>query len=214
MFKISNTLNLIKVYTFILLLSTVNNILNPNNWISNYADELYGYALSKTGTIELAEDLVQETFLAALKSKNTFRGNSSERTWLFAILKNTIANHYRKASTRSEISNAKLMSDLKSSFTDYYTLEGDWQDQAFPNNWQISPSAALENKELADALDRCLKKLPPKQKQVILLKLVEEEDTESICKDLDLSDTNYWILIHRAKLQLRACIERSWMQIK
>ena len=76
------------------------NILNPNNWVSAYSNELYGYAMNKTSKPELAEDLVQETFFAALKSMDNFKGLSSERAWLFTILKFKIADYYRKASTK------------------------------------------------------------------------------------------------------------------
>ena len=190
------------------------NILEPEKWIDNYADELFRYAMGKTGKTALAEDLVQETFLSALKAKDSFRGQSSERTWLYSILKHTIANYYRKASTRYEVNNAQLGGATEKGFDDYFTQSEDWNDNAAPRNWQINPAAAIENKELAAALDKCLEKLPPNQKQVILLKLVEETDTKIICKELNLSDTNYWILIHRAKLQLRACMEKSWLAKK
>lgn len=191
-----------------------SHILRPDDWVNNYADELFRYALGKTGNSALAEDLVQESFLSGLKSREAFRGQSSERTWLYAILKNIIANHYRKASTRYEIPEGKFNTNTSTNPGDYFTSDGDWQDKAVPRDWQIDPIAAVENKELATELDKCINKLSPDKKQVILLKLVEDFDTKKICKDLNLSDTNLWTLIHRAKLQLRACLEMNWMRKK
>ena len=72
--------------------------------------------------------------------------------------------------------------------------------------------AWIENKELADALNLCIDKLPESQKQLILLKLVEEEETEVVCKELNITPTNYWVIIHRAKLQLRSCLEKNWIK--
>ncbi|MBK7311912.1 MAG: sigma-70 family RNA polymerase sigma factor [Sphingobacteriaceae bacterium] len=190
----------------------VTNILNPNNWIKTYSDELFGYAMSKTSNTELAEDLVQETFLAGLKSLENFKGNSSERTWLFAILKFKIADHYRKASTKYEISNSKFSNDDDSYVDNYFTEDGDWKENAVPKDWGIDYSGSIENKELGKALNGCIEKLPDTQKQLVLLKLVEEEETEIVCKELNITATNYWVIIHRAKLQLRACLEKNWLK--
>lgn len=193
-------------------MSETSNILIPQNWVGIYANELFGYAMNKTGNTELAEDLVQETFLAGLKSLNNFKGESSERTWLFSILKFKISDYYRKASTRYEISNSKQRLAEESSLDHYFTEEGDWNDNASPKNWGIDYPTSIENKELANILNGCIDKLPNNQKQLIILKLVEEEETEKVCKELNITPTNYWVIIHRAKLQLRACLEKNWLK--
>ncbi len=185
--------------------------LNPHNWTTNHADDLFNYSMYKTGNRELAEDLVQETFLAALKSAENFKGESSERTWLFAILKNKIAEHYRKASTKYEINNSKLEED--SYINNYFTKDWNWKENMAPKNWGIDYFDPIENKELALTLNGCIEKLPKNQKQLIGLKLIEEEATENICKEMNISATNYWVIIHRAKLQLRACLEKNWFKI-
>lgn len=194
-------------------MSQPQNILNPNNWISTYGDELYGYAMSKTSNSELAEDLVQESFLAGLKSLENFKGNSSERTWLFAILKFKIADHYRKASTKNEISNSKLGNEEGSFIDNYFTEDGDWKENAVPKEWGIDFSTAIENKELGIALNNCIDKLSESQKQLVILKLVDEIETEIVCKELNITSTNYWVIIHRAKLQLRLCLEKNWIKV-
>lgn len=193
-------------------LSKTINIINPNNWTSIYADELYGYAMSKTGNSDLAEDLVQETFLSALKAMRSFKGQSTERTWLFAILKFKIADYYRKASTKYEISNSSIAIEDSSFEDNYFNSDGDWNENATPKEWGVDFSLSIENKELAAALNHCIDKLPDNQKQLVLLKLVEEEETEIVCKELNITPTNYWVIIHRAKLQLRACLEKNWLK--
>jgi RNA polymerase sigma-70 factor (ECF subfamily) len=187
-------------------------ILLPINWVSNYGDELYGYAMCKTSNSELSEDLVQETFLAGLKSLENFKGNSSERTWLFSILKFKIADHYRKASTKYEFSNSKFGSEDGPGIDSYFTDDGNWKEKAVPKQWRIDFSTTIENKELGIALNKCIEKLSESQKQLVILKLVDEIETEIVCKELKITATNYWVIIHRAKLQLRLCLEKNWIK--
>jgi len=182
--------------------------LNPENWIEDYSDEMYRYALSKTSNRELSEDLIQETFLGALGSMDKFKGESSEKTWLYSILKFKIADYYRKASTKNEFNNALSTND----FADYFFDEhGEWKEQASPCEWSIEPSAAIENQELGMILTNCIDKLPKNQRQLINLKLIEEEQTERVCQQMQLSSNNFWTMIHRAKLTLRDCLEKNWL---
>lgn len=193
-------------------MSNQANILNPHKWSSTYADELFSYAMTKTGKPELAEDLVQETFLSGLNAMNSFKGLSSERTWLFSILKYKIADYYRKASTKYEVTNQSFSFEDNSYIDNYFTEGGDWKENAAPHKWEVEHLSVIENKELANALNFCIDKLPDNQKQLVFLKLVEEEETEKVCKELNITPTNYWVIIHRAKLQLRACLEKNWFK--
>lgn len=193
-------------------MAETTTILKPEHWTATYADELFGYAMNKTGKTELAEDLVQETFLAGLKSMVNFRGQSSERTWLFVILKFKIADHYRKASTKYEINTSRLEKEENSFINNCFTEDGEWKENSAPKDWGIDYSHSLENKELAGVLNNCIDKLPEKQKRLVDLKLIEEEETEKVCKELNITPTNYWVIIHRAKLQLRACLEKNWVK--
>jgi RNA polymerase sigma-70 factor (TIGR02943 family) len=188
-----------------------HNILNPQNWTSSFGDELFGYAYNKTGQVSVAEDLVQETFLAGLKSVQSFRGQCSERSWLFSILKFKIADYYRKASTKYEVNSQFLLFENDEASNDYFTADGSWGEGKSPTEWTVESFDALENKELRDALNYCIDQLKEQQKQLVLLKLVEEVPTEQVCKELSISPTNYWVLMHRAKLQLRACLENNWI---
>jgi RNA polymerase sigma-70 factor (ECF subfamily) len=193
-------------------MDTSKNKVDPHEWVNRYAHELYGYAMAKTSDTALAEDFVQETFLAGLKSLANFKGDSSERTWLYAILKNKIADYYKKASTRYEISNSEFIVEDDSFLDNYFDEEGEWKKSTAPEKWGVDYSNSIENKELAATLEKCMDKLPKNQKQLVFLKLIQEDQTEKVCKELNITSTNYWVLIHRAKLQLRACIEKNWIR--
>lgn len=185
--------------------------LDPQNWVDKYSDELYVYAYRKTGNTELAEDLVQETFLAGLDAAANFKGECSERTWLYAILKFKIAGYYRKASTRYETRLKSANAD-DSDQDPYFTDDGSWKSSTRPGDWGAEPDRSAENKELSNTLQHCIEKLPVNQKQVVVLKMLEEIAVEKICKELEITVTNYWVIIHRAKLQLRACLELNWFR--
>lgn len=183
--------------------------INPNQWVSNYADELYGYAMAKTSKTELAEDLVQDTFISALKALANFKGNSSERTWLFSILKNKIADHYRKASTRYEVREENT-EDNKSFLGNFFDSDGEWSKKAKPGNWGNPTEESLNSKEFRKALTECVDKLPATPQKVVELKFMDDRESEDICKELNISASNYWVIMHRAKLLLRACLEKNW----
>lgn len=188
----------------------MNKKLNAKEWIQRYSDDLYAYAFSKTGNAALAEDLVQDTFLGAFKSQDGFRGEGSESTWLFGILKNRIASHYKKASTRFE----KNSVNAEEVLGDFFDADGRWKKTTVPVKLRVKQSDSIENKELAKIIQLCFGKLNYNLKQVLTLKLIEEQETEIICKELGITDTNYWVMVHRAKLLVRNCLEKNWINEK
>lgn len=187
--------------------------LKPELWIDRYSDALYGYAVARVSKTEVAEDLVQETFLSALKARDSFLGNASEKTWLIAILKRKIIDYYRKKSTQSELS--ILDKDQKDGFMNHFfdadgSSEGHWTGNAAPTGWRKDLETTVEAEEFNNTLKGCLDKLPEKAAAVFVLKNMEDMDTEEICKELSITPSNYWVLMHRAKLQLRECIQKNW----
>lgn len=188
--------------------------LNPAEWISKYADDLYGYAYSKSNSAQLAEDFVQETFLAALNSVQNFKGNSSERTWLFSILKNKIADHYRKASTRYEVRESTLGDEENQSFlANFFEKGGDWKKADKPRAWNGDEENLGQDPDFLSAMNKCVDKLPTNLLSVIRMKFLEEKESTEVCKELGLTSSNYWVIIHRAKILLRACIEKTWFKV-
>lgn len=188
--------------------NTDNKKLIPEKWVENYADILYNFAIKRVNNEDIAQDLVQETFLGGLKSKEGFDGNSSEKTWLFAILKYKIIDYYRDKSKRKSIS---LQGD-EGEDLDYYFFEknGHINNKTFPAERFELADDGLNNKEFYQVLNNCLDKIPSKLASVFKLKMLLEEKSEAICNVLNISDANYWVILHRAKLQLRACMHHNW----
>jgi RNA polymerase sigma-70 factor (TIGR02943 family) len=184
-------------------------LLKPQNWVSTHADYLYAFARARIADEEQAKDLVQETFLAALQRVDKFEGKSSERTWLTAILKNKIIDVYRK---KSSVVPSTLLTDSERDQNDFFNAEdGHWNTQYAPKPIGFEDSNPLENKELKGILKQCMEKLPPLWLSVFTMKHIDDETSDSVCAELKLSSSNFWVIIHRTKLNLRACLQKNWM---
>ncbi|TXD52757.1 MULTISPECIES: sigma-70 family RNA polymerase sigma factor [unclassified Polaribacter] len=179
-------------------------ILNPDKWIDKYADYLFNYAVVRVNDSDLAKDLVQETFFAGLKSAKNFQGKAAERTWLVAILKRKVIDHYRK------INSKKGQAEVRMNFYNDGEHEGSWIEERVPQSWDNDSEKKLENEELKTQLDMCIDNLPEKYAMVFRMKTIQEFETEEICKELDITASNLWVIIHRARTQLRKCMEDNW----
>lgn len=182
-------------------------------WVERYGDYLVAYAYARLRKEELAEDLVQETFLSAWNARESFKNNAAEKTWLTSILKNKIVDHYRKASTRNEL-HIGGQKETDNFLTHFFETEsanyGHWTNTSVPHEWNKDLSSPLERAEFSKILNICLGKLPERTRAVFVMKLIDGEEAETICKVLDITASNYWVLMHRAKLQLRECMEKNW----
>lgn len=181
-----------------------NHTLNPDNWIDNYSDYLFNYTISRVNDREMAKDLVQDTFFAALKSMKNFKGDANERTWLIAILKRKIIDHYRK------INSKKGQAEVRMSYNSH-EAEGDWLEERVSDPFDKTAEDKLENEELGDAIYNCLGKLPEKQAIVFKMKTIEGLDTETICNELNITASNLWVIIHRARNAMAECLEENWL---
>lgn len=189
------------------------NILEPEKWIDRYSDILFNYTITRINRREVAEDLVQETFFSAYKARESFQHEASEKTWLISILKRKIIDHYRKKSTQNELS--IFDKDSKDDFMNHFFdkesgNEGHWTDSSSPQEWRKDFQTSVESDEFNAILKNCLDKLSGKTSTVFTLKNMEDLDSDEICKELQISPSNYWVLMHRAKLQLRECMEKNW----
>ena len=180
---------------------------DPALWLDRYGDELYRFALSRVADATEAEELVQETLLSALHALDTFRGEASERTWLFLILRRKLIDLYRRRARHPQVSLDQLPPDGPSEADFFHPDNGHWRREQHPISWH-SADGALEQQELQQALRGCQEKLPARPAAVFMLRFVEELTAEEICRELQLSPANYWVLVHRAKLQLRRCLEK------
>lgn len=180
--------------------------ITPEYWVRQYADPLFKFAVSRVSDSEVAKDLVQDTFLSALKGQKEFRGEISEKNWLYSILKNKIIDHYRRKAVQSFTELGQLTDELE----DYFDENENWNESARPQDWRIDYTQTIEQKEFYDVLERCKKKLAELLNAVFTLKYLEEKESDEICKDLNISPSNYWVLLHRARLRIRQCLEVNW----
>jgi len=186
-------------------------ICEPNIWVDEYSDEFFRFAIYRVKSREVAEDLVQETFLAGLKSLDKFRRDCPEKSWLYNILRNKIIDYFRKK-TNQEIkrSSAVVETDDDSFYGQFFKKEGQWNNEATQENWDISADKIMERDEFMQFLILCLSLLPEKWAKVFSMKNIDEFSTKEICKELEITPSNLWTIIHRAKLQLRGCLEKRW----
>ena len=183
---------------------------DPRQWVMAHADYLYNYALSRLNNEEQAKDLVQETFLAALEKVDKFEGKSSERTWLTAILKNKVIDVYRKKS--SGLRPAEDVKEAEHDQQDFFDAEdGHWNVNNRPMAFGVENADPLVDKEFNHILQRCMQKLPALWMAVFTMKHIDDATTDIICSELKVTQANFWVIIHRAKLNLRACLQKNWI---
>jgi RNA polymerase sigma-70 factor (ECF subfamily) len=176
------------------------------DWVYQYGDTLFSWAIAKTKNKELSEDLVQETYIAALKSYETFQNKSQPKTWLISILNNKIVDHYRKEKTRSILVSDKegfVKSDL------LYNENNFWVDNDIIPFWE-KEKELLHNEQFEAVVINCLNELPEKWNLALTYKYFTNKKADEICKELNISTTNYWQIIHRSKLLLKKSVEAKW----
>jgi len=154
-----------------------------------------------------AEDLVQETFLAALRNRGTFSGSSSESTWLVGILKHKITDHFRHQARESPKEEGDLR-DLPDSSP--FDASGHWASG--PADWGGNPADLYREKKFLDQFTKCLSGLSPSHANAFTLREIEGADTGEICKVMNVTETNLWVILHRARMLLRRCLETNWFE--
>ncbi|MGN8057481.1 sigma-70 family RNA polymerase sigma factor [Pedobacter sp. 22163] len=179
---------------------------DPLRWVEKYGDYLYGFAMSRIRNEDVAKDLVQDTFLAGLQRLDGFEGNSKEKTWLTAILKNKIADFYRKRSV-SDLKEISATNEVQFFFD---AESGHWTEKDYPRAFGLEVDNPLMVKELGSILNECLAKLPGLWFSVFSMKHIDDLESELICTELKLSAANFWVIMHRTKLNLRACLQKNW----
>ncbi len=178
--------------------------LDPNGWVDRYSDYLFNFTIVRVSDSEIAKDLISETFLAGLKSKDNFKGEASERTWLISILKRKIIDHYRK------INSKKGKAEVRITYSDEES-EGDWLEERVGDPFDRTAEDKMENEELGLAIFKCLDTLNEKQATIFKLKTINGFDTEAICNEYNITASNLWVIIHRARKAMADCLEKSWL---
>ena len=185
--------------------STDDAIHNPETWVDRYGDYLYRFALSRIKDPVVAEDLVQETFLAALRGRNNFQSRSALQTWLTAILKHKIIDYFRKKNREQVVEDIETVTETVEGF---FKNTGSWKIK--PGKWDVNPMKIYEQREFIDVLYRCLAKLPDRLARAFVLREMEGLSTEELCKTMEISASNSWVMLYRARTYLRRCLEIKW----
>lgn len=184
---------------------------SPDTWVDQHGDYLYRCAMLRVRDAEVAQDIVQETLLAALQARNSFAGQSAERTWLVGILKHKVIDYMRRASREKPFEDLERITaddDEDHSFGD----DGHWRNEHVgPVDWACDPRKMTENTQFWEVLRYCLERLPERTAQVFALKEIDGVDSEEVCKVLEVTPSNLWVLLHRARSRLRECFETQWL---
>ena len=173
-------------------------------------DYLYRYARRHFPSEDVAEDLVQESFLAAIEAAPRFRGDSSPRTWLVSILRHKILDRIRKK-TR-EMNPAPEEEESEQFYSPYFNESGHWREEKGPRPLTKTPESNFSEMEFMVVLQGCLSKLSSRLRHVFLLREIDGMSPDEICNELALSPTNLRVMLHRCRVQLRDCLEAHWLK--
>jgi len=183
-----------------------NTTSNPTEWVDLYGDFLFSYAFSKVRDRVIAQELVQECFLSALKSQESFLGTSSEKTWLTSILKHKIIDHIR-----GKYQGMNALTDSVDVTESLFDQTGHWKVP--PQKWSTTPHEELEESELILQIEQCVDKLSDQHRELYSLRLENEVSTEECCNIFGVTATNLGVLLHRVRHQLRRCLEVNWFSV-
>lgn len=186
--------------------ATPESKLDPEQWVPVYGDYLYRYALSRLRDNAAAEEVVQETFVAGVRYQGQYAGTGSERGWLLGILKRKIIDYVR---ARSRHSPERRFAENKDPTDELFDENGRWKKGVLPD---LSPDRNMSAQELWAIVRDCLEHLPKSQADVFVLSVMEEMDTAAICRHLNITPSNLWVRLHRARLGLAKCVGAKWYE--
>jgi RNA polymerase sigma-70 factor (TIGR02943 family) len=176
-------------------------------WVDDHGERLFRYALVRVRKTEIAEDLVQETLLAAVRGYEKFGGRSSERSWLCGILKNKIVDYFRKLGREVSFTDTEFVAD---EFSEKFVSIGFWNHDKGPAEWKPEPDEVAHRREFWRTMRDCLAKLPEKVRAVFTMREMDDISSKDICATLSISDSNLWLMLHRVRMALRECLEMNW----
>jgi RNA polymerase sigma-70 factor (TIGR02943 family) len=178
---------------------------DPADWLSLYGDYLFNFAVGQIRNPTEAEDLVQETFLAALKSRDRFAGHCSERTWLVSILRHKICDHLRAKSRHPQVDLAGTDADGNATDVDEALV---WLHESAAQC--LTPDRNMDLADFRVALETALGQLPARLAQAFQMYELEDQSGRDVCAALNISESNLWVMLHRARTQLRKTLAPRW----
>lgn len=187
----------------------VGNLLADAEFLEEIRRQMIRFATLQLGDSHQAEDAVQDALIGALKNATSFGGRAALKTWIFAILKNKIADTLRHKQRVVNASSLLREEDEDEDFSELFDRKGFWQPDERPVVWG-NPEGALRESHFWRVFEACLDGLPPKQARVFMMREFIELDADEICAAVDLTTSNLHVLLHRARLRLRECLENKW----
>ena len=186
-------------------------IVPPEKWLELYGDYLFRYALLRLRNRAAAEDAVQDTLLAGIKGFERFDGRVEVKYWLRGILRNKIVDSIRASVKQSNITEREReqIDPPENWLFKYAGIPG-----REPASWGFDPSAAFQQEEFWKVFHSCVSKLGSRQRQAFILRELEDVSSEEVCKLMDISPNNLWVIIHRARKQLKLCLQKNWSDQK
>ena len=178
--------------------------MNTEDFLPDLIPYLKKFAFLQLRDEIAASDVVQETCLAAIENRHSFRGESELKTWLVAILKNKIIDHLRTQPQKVHFSFSDVEED---DFSGLFNKRGHWNEEDRPSHWG-NPQEVLESKRFWEVFEICMTGLPDKLARIFSMAEFLGMKSSEICKELAISSSNYWVIMHRARMQLRICLER------
>ena len=186
---------------------------DAGRWLDQHGDYLFKYAVFRLRDDNAAEDAVQETFLAALKAYQHFEGRGSERTWLVGILKHKVVDHFRRLGREAPIGEeADEGPEHREFFERSDGWQGHWNTDRAPTDGHATPAELMERGDFWKVFSDCLSPLPQRTASAFTMREVDGLKTEEICEILNIKTNNLWVMLHRARLHLRICLELNWFK--
>ena len=181
---------------------------SPETWLEQHGSALYRFAMLRLRDANKAEEVVQDTLVAALQAHARFNGGASVRTWLIGILKHKIMDQFRHEAREAPLQSPDLVSADDELFAeeDFFDSKGSWREKV--SDWG-NPEDSLERSQLIAILQRCLDALPERLGRLFMMREVMEESTETICQEMEISPTNVWTMLYRARMGLRQCLDQN-----
>jgi RNA polymerase sigma-70 factor (ECF subfamily) len=174
--------------------------------VEKHGNFLFRFAMKYVRDEFVAEDMVQETFLSAIKSLKRFSHKSSIQTWLTSILKNKVFDHFRKTDRELVVDSSDASNE------EYFQPDGSWNPKFLPSNWGQNPASVVENQEFWNIINKGLLGLPKKTAEAFVLHEIEGTKTEEVCQKLKISKNNLWVMLHRARLHMQNVIDSDFFE--
>jgi RNA polymerase sigma-70 factor (ECF subfamily) len=188
--------------------TTIKKTLDPTSWLEAHGNCLYRYALMRVRDAAVAEDLLQETLLAAIGSHHTHAGRSSERTWLVGIMKHKVFDYFRRTARTAQFQ--LIVDNDDDSFENSGPLRGHWREDQKPLSWPVDAGHLVESREFWEMFDRCLSRLPSQIAVAFTLREIDGLESNEICEILHVTPNNLWVMLHRGRAKLRDMLETEW----